>query len=152
MASLDLATNHLALEPVLLAKMKTVSGLAQTGGAYEFDTLLRQGGELPAAFALYGGDEETGIAGEFAQLWQVVIVAKPKLDEDSSSLSTLGRLISKFIEVLFGASWKPADNAQVPVRLYDSTEPVIYADGQVHVPISMRVVLRKARTQNDRWN
>lgn len=152
MAAIDLATNHLAMESPLLARVKSVQGLAQAGGAYEFDSLLREGGDLPAAFVLYAGDEAGDVPGEFVQAWQVVLVAKPRLGDGDTSLDALGKLVSKLIEALFGSAWQPADNAQPPVRVFDSTEPVIYADGQVHVIFSLRVVLTKALTQNNRWS
>lgn len=151
MAALDLANNHLALEPVIIARLKTVRDLQAVGGAYEFDSMLSAGEPAPAAFVLYGGDEAETIPGQFAQIWQVVLVGRASLDEDKCSLTALGKLQAKIIECLFGAAWQPADNAMPPARVYDGSDPVIYADGLVHLIFNLRVVLTMALTQNNRW-
>jgi hypothetical protein len=144
MAALDFIANHLALEPVLIARLLAqVTTLSEVGGAGEFDRMLTDGEPTPSAYVLYAGDQAGGYAGKYVQHWQVVLVAKPGLAEAGDSISAAGALLSKINAALFNTGWNPADNARKPERLYGDGEPAIYAGGLVYFTLSFSVELSK---------
>lgn len=151
--SVDLATNWLGLEPVLIERIRArVSGLALVGGPWEYDQAQRPQGDadmdLPAVFVLYGG-HASGLnpRGRGARLvdqtWTVVLVTRPDPPARTDSLRPAGVLLSSLILALEG--W-PATHEELravglvaPLEEAASDEPpVIHADGLVTFSLNYR--------------
>lgn len=144
--AIDLTQNHLALEPILLARLATVTGLAATGGAYEHDQMQRTGSPTPAAFVLYGGtatvtqpangDRRPRVVD---QIWTISLLVKPEPGE-SGSLHDAGELLAEIMATFEG--YKPAGLIDPLEDITTDDPPTIYAGGLVHFLLHYRARLR----------
>lgn len=143
MATVDLSTNFLAMESEFIDRLKSVSGLEERGGAYEFDLMQSNGSPVPSAYVLYGGHatgDKRDDARVIEQMWQVVLTARPEQSSKEGSLANAGVLLSRLINAFEG--WKPT-GCLVPLEDASTDEPVvIYANGLVQFVQTYRARVR----------
>jgi len=154
---MNLPTNYLALEPLLLARILATLGLDSAGGALagiggvaEFEAALENDGPYPSAFVLYDGEQvaQSGHSGRrmlVTQLWQVCLLTRPTITAatGAASLAASGTLLSSLIDALSG--WTPAGGYQAMKRIQARGQSVVYANGlamfvldfEVGVPVVM---------------
>lgn len=155
--SVDLTTNLLAYEPVFLARLATVAGLAEVGGYAEYDRALRGGVvdddgtppemQLPAAYLLYGGTgrEAAPRGGNdnrpliLAQDWQVIVLGRPDITQGATtSLAGLGATLSAILAVF--KDWQP-EQALFPVEhVWPENDAIVaYGHGLVEAALLFQV-------------
>ena len=134
--TINLATNHLALEPILIARLATVTGLSETGGAFEYEAMRRTGKPAPAAYVLYGGTATVStpngghqVPRIIDQVWSIALVCKPAPAVDGSSLHAAGALLAATMAAFEG--YKPAGLIDPLEDVSTDDAPVIYANGLV---------------------
>lgn len=144
--AIDLAVNHLGLETALIDRLKAqVSGLAEVGGAYEYDLAARpQPGDeatLPAAYVLFDGTApvENGSlpAMQAEQGWRVLLFVRPDPPSKTDSAQKAGPLLARILAALQG--WRP-EGRHDPLLL-DGVEMAISAAGIVIFDIGWRAYL-----------
>lgn len=153
MAAVDLTTNWLGLEPLLLARLQSeVTAIAELGGPAAFSRFLLSGDdeyapEYPAVFVLYAGDEAMdGRANSpsgalLTQRWDVVICTKADMDGgETGEMAIPGGILSAVTESLKG--WTP-DGAAKPIeRAFDEDNDVTHADGISYFVLPYRAAFR----------
>lgn len=129
-----IADNHLALDPLIQARLKDVLPPGTiVGGFVEYLELLSgKASTVPAAFAVYAGDRMSSGTGSphqttLAQAWQVVIVTAPgRTPEGGLDMAETGGLMAQAIKGLSG--YKLHESLK-PLARVDDTDPLRHGNG-----------------------
>ncbi len=144
MSASPLDSNHLAVDPLLRARLGELAPAAAVGGFVEYMRWLDQPDAATHVWAYYGGDrldETSPHQAILRQSWEVVIASTPALVAGGADLSGHGALMSILIRGLAGhvlvGGIKPMKREQDP-------DAMRYGNGAVistlafSIPIEMR--------------
>lgn len=140
--------NYLAVEPLIIARLQSeLAGMVEAvGGIVEYEQALADPeSPRPAAYVLYAGDAAVenvagqGRASRPVQHWQVGLLLRPAIDDQSgrASMAGAGRLITRVLKALAG--WRAAEGFQPLRRVQERGQAVYYADGQALIVLDFEV-------------
>lgn len=140
MAALDFASNHLALEPVLIAHLRaSVPTLHEVGGPAEFDRILLDIDEAnpavyPVAYCRYAGPDAGQPVGSghaarrVDQVWHVFIIAQTDLSAVDTTHAHPGEVLADVLSAM--KTFRPDGVIRV-AEVPPGNDAVIYGVGEV---------------------